>query len=130
MAEKNMDSPEAKGKRGKREFLVQVTNQETQILLKQFALSKGMRAYIPPGSRIRIVLDAREEEVRAILKEVSVLAVLLEKRRTEMLEKFLKEHGLEVPLEVETQLRVLELKTAAALGMPLPDGRITNPRRN
>ncbi len=127
MVEENMNSAETEDKGAEREFLVGVQDWQTKILLKQFAQSKGMRAYIPRRSRSRIALQGKEEVYRVVLKEVRVLAMFLEKRQLEMLQEFLKQHALEVPLEVETRLGMLKMKTAA-LDAPLPDGRSSNPR--
>lgn len=121
-----MDSGKAEGKSPQREFLVGVQDWQTRIVLKQLARSKGMLAYAPERSRSRVALQGKEEDFRAILKEIKVLALFLEKQQLEMLKEFLRDRGLEVPLEVETQLSVLKMKTAT-LEAPRADGGTSNP---
>jgi hypothetical protein len=114
MEEENMSSVEAEDKGAEREFLVGVQDWQTRIVVKQLAISKGMRARVPERSRSRIALIGKEDDFRAVLKEARVLALFLEKRQLEMLKEFLQERGLEFPEELELALARLEIKTAMA----------------
>ncbi len=98
----------------RKEFVVRVGNWPSQILLKQFALSRGIPARVPGRSRRRVVLQGSECQVRELLRQAARLGMMLERRRLEVVEKFLEENSLEVPLELDTALAMLEIKTAIA----------------
>ena len=98
------------------EFELRVHDDLHQLLARQVARKRGLKANIPGRSRKKVILYATRPQAQAVANEAARIGELLQLKQFEALEAILQEHALEVPLELQTTISICKGKVALASG--------------